>query len=110
MTAQELDGWLRGQLEQLDQERPGTARPAYFRERYEQALAGFTAAVAGRTGLAAGYVGELLARREVIRQASPHERDTLAEAADTGFVSAVIAAAAWTAAAARPRSTREKAP
>lgn len=102
MTAGELDGFLRDQLAQLDAQRPGAARPGYLRnpERFQEAKAVLRASVAGKTGVAAEFVADLLDRRELVRQPTHHNPEALAEAADTGFVASVMAAAAWTAASA----------
>jgi hypothetical protein len=95
VTAPELDGFLRDQLAQLEEQRPGAARARYV-SKWDEARAAFTAVVADKTGLDAAFVADLLDRRDVIRQASPHDREALLEAADTTFVTAVMAASAWT--------------
>jgi hypothetical protein len=108
-TAAELDAFLRDQLALLEEQRPGAARARYA-SKWDEARAAFTAVVADKTGLDAGFVADLLERREVIRQASPHDRKPLLEAADMTFVTAVMAAAPWSLAApAARRATGRKA-
>jgi hypothetical protein len=108
MTVPELDGWLRGQLAELEGQRPGAARPGYLRGRWGEARAAFAAATAERTGLPGEYVGELLERRDQVRRSAQHSFEAWRLAADDGFVAAVMAAAAWTKAAARPRAGRPR--
>lgn len=99
MTAPELDGFLRGQLAELERLRPGGARPGGLRAGWEAAQASLAAAVADTTGLPEAFVRELLGRRELARQPGYVScQEATREAADNGFVSAVMAAAAWTAA------------
>jgi len=107
MTAAELDGFLRGELARLDKLRPGAARAVANRDqRWQEAKAALVSAVAGETGLPEAFVGDLLGRREMIGRQSPYNAAALREAADTGFVTAVMAAAAWTMATPKPKAGR----
>jgi hypothetical protein len=113
MAAAELDGLLRDQLEQLEAQRPGSARARYGQDqRWAGARDALVSAVTDKTGLPGEFVLELLARREVVRQPTHHNPRALAEAADTAFVMAVMAAAAWTmaSAAAEPARADKAAP
>lgn len=104
MTAAELDRFVREKLSDLETFRPGAARPG---RRWNEARAEFTAAVADKTGVDAALVAELLDRREVIRRTGHTScAEQHREAADTAFVTAVMAAAAVTAAAGKPRPGR----
>jgi hypothetical protein len=101
MTAQELDAFVRGALADLDAQRPGSARAIRAGDpRWEEAKAGLVSAVADKIGLPGGFVGELLARREAIGRQSPYNAAALRELADAAFVTALMAAVAWTAGAA----------
>lgn len=104
MSAWELDAFLRDQMAALEAQRPGTAR---LRPRggWDAARAAFTAAVADKTGVDAAFTADLLERRELLRQAT-HAHEAIRAAADAWLVSALMAAAAWTAAATRQPATR----
>jgi hypothetical protein len=110
MTAAELDRWLRGQLAQIGEQRPEAALSSFVRERNGRARAAFTAAVAQETGLPGEFVEELLARRDQVRQSATHSFEAWRLAADSGFVTAVMAAWASTMAArAAPKGRQARA-
>lgn len=103
MTAPELDRYVRDQMAVLEAQRPGAARTAR-RAKWDEARAAFTAAVADRTGVDAGFVADLLEQRDLVRQSAAHSFEAWRLAADDMFVTAVMAAAALTAAAAPSRA------
>jgi hypothetical protein len=112
MTPAEFDAFLRGELAGLEKRRPGTARLG-SRERWDEARASFCAAVAGKTGVDAVLVADLLERRELAREPGhtscwPAQRVL----ADSVFAASVMAAAAargdQAVPAARGRGARDK--
>lgn len=109
MTAPELAAFLRDGLAGLDAAQPGAAR-ARTRGRWEETRAAFTAAAAAETGLPGEFVQRELDRREELLQSAAHSFDAWRLAADTGFVTAVMAAAAWTTATPARGTTRKDRP
>ncbi len=103
MTATDLAGYLTGQLAQLEAVRPGAAR-AGRDGGWESAQTALVAEVAARTGLPAEFVRGQLTQRELVRTTAQHAHEALRTMADTGFVATVLAAAAWTLAAGKPRA------
>jgi len=103
MTATEVDAFLHRQLAQLEAVRPGAAR-AGRDGGWEAAQTALVAEVAARTGLPAEFVRGQLAQRELVRTTAQHAHEALRTMADTGFVAAVLAAAAYALAAGKPRA------
>lgn len=105
MTAADLEAELLEQLARLEASRPGAAR-AGLREGWEAAQASLAAEVAARTGVPAEFTRGQLAHREAIRQQATHTHEALRTVADTAFVASVMAAAAYTLAAGKPRAAK----
>jgi hypothetical protein len=106
MMPWDFEAFVRGRLAELDGQRPRFRNKADLEARYAAAKASLAAAVTGAAGLPAdltdgfgAFVAGQLERRELAQRPTHYNHDLNWEAADTAFITAVMAAAAWSLAA-----------